>query len=97
MADLAGTKGVNEKREHVESEQEIEHVLEKMQRMMKECKKIEKYQNSDYRSVVPSPVEVSNIRWRLPETYLERLLENCKVTGAYPRFSLLSPFFPFGI
>ena len=62
MADLAGTKGVKEKREHAESEQEMEHVLEKMQGIMKECKKIEKYQNSDYRSVVPSPVEVSNIR-----------------------------------
>ena len=62
MADLAGTKGVKEKRKHAESEQEMEHVLEKMQRTMKECKKIEKYQNSEHRSVVPSPVEVSNIR-----------------------------------
>ena len=62
MADLAGTKSVKEKREHAESEQEIEHVPGKLQKMMKECKKIEKHQDSDYRNIVPSPMEISNIR-----------------------------------
>ena len=62
MADLAGTKSVKEKSEHGESEQEIEHMPGNLQKMMKECKKIEKHQDSDYRIIVPSPMEISNIR-----------------------------------
>ena len=67
MADLADTKKSEQKERPRGGRARNRARVKKLQKKMKNCQKMKKHQQKDYRNVVPSPWEIDHICRALPE------------------------------